>query len=327
MSKPKFHYAATRIVMLSALSMTLVIGLAATVGPAFANPEYDRHYELGKDFLQRQEYKLAVQELSLAIDKPASPVQTAAALVDRGTAYSEQKNYVGALADLDRAITLDGKSHLAFNNRGAVYYRQGQADKAIADFDKALALDNDDKYAVINRAGAYLLTDRAAKLALNTENWIQAKKWKSEFSAQAAVLTILAYISGGDKAHAQALTQTALKSVDKLPWPYAMLKYFDKKADPEAVVESAQDSTYDLMQAQCYLGLDDYFKGKEFSSLAREKLGFVTKHGTTNSVEYWLGKYYLPKVASPAQKAVAPTNTATPSKSGNPSKPVKTNGR
>ena len=307
MRKPRFYDA-------SCFALFLYV-LASASSPALAGPEYDRHYELGKDFLQRQEYKLAVQELSLAVGKPASPNQIAAALVDRGTAYSEQKNYTAALADLDRAITLDGKSHLAYNNRGAVFYRQGLADRAIADFDRALALDNEDKYAVINRAGAYLLTDRAAKLAINTENWIQSKKWKSDFSAQAAVLTILAYLSGGDSARAQALTQTALKSVDKLPWPYAMLSYFAKKANAEAAVESAQDSTYDLMQAQCYLGLDYYFRGKQFTDLAREKLTFVTKHGTANSVEYWLGKYYLAKM-SPAP-AVKSNNPGTKSKPAN----------
>jgi lipoprotein NlpI len=288
--------------VLSGLAV-LAIALAT---PAQAGPEYQRHYDLGKDFLQRQEYKLAIQELTLAAGKPASPVELAAALVDRGTAHSELKEYPAALADFDRAITLDGKSHLAFNNRGVVFFRQGQPDKAIPDFDRALALDGEDKYAVVNRAGAYLMTDRPAALAINTENWLKQKKWHSDFAAQAAVLTALAYLAGGDKAHAQSITQIALKNLNKLLWPYQMLSYLNGKLEPEKVVEASQESSYELTQAECYMGLDYYIQGKSTFDKARDKLAFVVKHGTTNSVEYWLGKFYMAKLE--------PRKTSVPTK-------------
>ena len=278
----------------------LLLALLALPAPALAGSEFDRHYDLGKDFLQRQEYKLAVQELTLAASKPASPVEQARALVDRGTAYSELANYKAALADFDRAITLDGKSHLAFNNRGVVFLRQGIAGSAISNFDQALALDPTDKYAVVNRAGAYLLMDKPATFAPNTEAWLKGQKWKSDFSAHATVLTALAYLAGGDKTQALKLTGEALKKLDRLHWPYPMLSYLAGKMTPEKVVEESQDSTYDLTQAQCFLGLDAYIKGRDTYDVAREKLGFVIKHGTTNSVEYWLAKSTLAKLKVPA---------------------------
>jgi lipoprotein NlpI len=284
----------------AALWLALFLSAAAGVFcPTLASAEFQRHYELGKDFLQRQEYKLAIQELNLAATAKATPTEVASALVDRGTAYTELTNYKAAIADFDRAIALDGTSHLAYNNRGVVYFRQGIADQAIANFDKALALDGDDKYAVVNRAGAYLMTDRAASLAPATEKWLKSKKWRSDFAAQAAVLTALAYLAGGDKAHAASLTNEALKSLDKLLWPYPMLSYLAGKSAPEKVVEESQDSTYDLTQAQCFLGFDAYIKGRANYDIAREKLEFVIKHGTTNSVEYWVAKFVLAKIAKP----------------------------
>ncbi|MBS1997382.1 MAG: tetratricopeptide repeat protein [Cyanobacteria bacterium SZAS LIN-2] len=285
------------------IALSMIVASLWPVGPALASAEYQRHYDLGKDFLQRQEYKLAIQELTLAADKQASPSELAVALVDRGTAYSELGNYKAALSDFDRAIALDGKAHLAFNNRGVVYFRQGIADKAISNFDQALALDPTDKYAVVNRAGSYLLTDQAAGLAPKTEAWLRDQKWKSDFSAHAAVLTALAYLSGGDKASAQKLTTEALKKLDRLHWPYPMLSYLAGKVTPEKVVEASADSTYDLTQAQCFLGVDAFIKGKANYDVAREKLGFVTKHGTTNSVEYWVAKAFLKRIKGPAAPA------------------------
>ncbi|MBU6452899.1 MAG: tetratricopeptide repeat protein [Cyanobacteria bacterium REEB67] len=297
----------TKLRLTTLLSGLSILQIALT-DPAQAGPEYQRHYDLGKDFLQRQEYKLAMQELTLAAGKPATPVEVAAALVDRGTAHSELKEYTAALADFDRAITLDSKSHLAYNNRGVVFFRQGQPEKAIPDFDKALALDINDKYAVVNRAGAYLMTDRAATLAVNTENWLKQKKWHSDFAAQAAVLTALAYLAGGDKTRATAITQAAVKNLDKLIWPYQMLSYLNGKLEPEKVVEASQESTYELTQAECYMGLDYYIQGKSSFDKAKDKLSFVVKHGTTNSVEYWVGKYYLAKLEP--RKTSLPIKTA-----------------
>ena len=283
----------------------LVSATSGLFSPILASAEFQRHYDLGKDFLERQEYKLAIQELSLAAAKQATPKELAAALVDRGTAYSELANYKAAIADLDRAITLDGTAHLAYNNCGVVYFRQGLADQAINNFDKAVALDGEDKFAVVNRAGAYLMTDKAASLAPKTEAWLK-KRWHSDFAAQAAVLTVLAYLAGGDKAHAQSLTTEALKSLDKLHWPYPMLSYLAGQCPAEKVVEESQDSSYDLTQAHCYLGVDAYIKGKSHLDVAKNKLDFVINHGTTNSVEYWVAKFIMakmqPKVPPPVVK-------------------------
>jgi lipoprotein NlpI len=279
--------------------LAIFLGVACGLfQPVLASAEFQRHYELGKDFLQRQEYKLAIKELDIAASAKATPAELSTALVDRGTAYSELKDYQTAIQDFDRAIALDGTSHLAYNNRGVVYFRQGIADKAISNFDRALALDGEDKFAAVNRAGAYLMTDRAAKLAPATEQWLE-QRWQSDFAAQAAVLTVLAYLSGGDKTRADSLIQRSLKTLDKLHWPYQMLSYLGGKISAEKVVERAEDSTYELTQAQCYLGINAYIKGKATLDLARNKLEFVIKHGTTNSVEYWVGKFFMAKIAPP----------------------------
>ena len=46
-----------------------------------------------------------------------------------------------ALADFSKAIELDPKSAMAWNNRGLVYSKLGQVDKASPTYSKAIELD------------------------------------------------------------------------------------------------------------------------------------------------------------------------------------------
>ncbi|CAN5225290.1 hypothetical protein BH11CYA1_BH11CYA1_29410 [soil metagenome] len=270
------------------LSAALVI--SCVVPSAKASAEYDRHYAVGKDFLNREQYKLAVDEFTQALKASSS----AAALVDRGTAYSELKKYDAAIGDLNEAIKIDGKNALALTVRGVVYFRSFRPQQAIADFDRALALNSDDKYAVVNRAGAYLMLDNPAAQAKNTLAWLDRTQWKSDFSGHAASLTVLAYKLSKQPAAATALSEVSLKKLNHLFWPYSVFKFFTGKENQEKLLEHAEDSTYDLAQCQAFLGIDAYSKGDD--STARDKLSFVSKHGVVNSVEYWLAKFYLNKI-------------------------------
>ncbi len=84
------------------------------------------------------------------------------------------------------------------------------------------------------------------------------------------------------------------------------ISIFQRQKTVDDVLESAEDSTYNLMQAQCFLAIDDYCKGNMEQALTR--LDFVTKHGTVNSVEYWLGQDLIKRIRdgkkpAPAKKA------------------------
>lgn len=271
--------------------------MASLANPAYAGAasEFERHYQVGKDFLSRQEYKLAVEELTSALKLKTN----SEALVDRATALNEMKKYEEALKDLDQALSINPKSVMGLNIKGVVYLRTNRPDLAIATLDKALSIDPADRYALVNRAGAYLLTTNPAALAGRTIACLEAQNWKNEFAGHAAVLTVLAYKASGQMQEAKGFSEKALKKLNRLYWPYPVLKYFVGKESKDAAVEEAADSTYNLTQAQTFLGLDAYFNHD--SGECRDKLKFVTTHGTVNSVEYWLAKHYLAKLKPEAQ--------------------------
>lgn len=264
--------------------------ITMTMPIAQASAEYDRHYAVAKDFLNREQYKLAIDEYTQALKASKSAI----ALIDRGTAYSELRKYDAAISDLNQAITIDSKNPLAYTVRGVVNFRSFKPQQAIVDFDRALALNNNDKYAVVNRAGAYLMLDNPGAAAKNTNDWLERTQWKSDFAAHAACLTVLAYKFSRQPSQAKTLSELSLKKLNRLLWPYSVFKYFLGKESQEKLLEHAENSTYDLAQCQAFLGLDAYSRGD--LGVARDKLTFVSKHGVVNSVEYWLAKFYLNKI-------------------------------
>ena len=272
--------------------LSIAVCITSFMPAAQASAEYDRHYAVGKDFLNREQYKLAVDEFTQALKASNSAI----ALVDRGTAYSELKKYDAAINDLNQAIKIDGKNPLAYTVRGVVYFRSFRPKQAIADFDQALALSKDDKYALVNRAGAYLMLDNPGAFAKNTLDWLDRSQWKSDFSGHAACLSVLAYKFSKQPIQAKSLSELSLKKLNRLLWPYSVFKYFVGKEDQEKLLEHAENSTYDLAQCQAFLGLDAYSRGDV--AVARDKFLFVSKHGVVNSVEYWLAKFYLDKINS-----------------------------
>jgi len=297
------------------LTVGIVLSALISFAPVFAtSPEFTRHYDLGMDFLNRDQYKLAIPEFDLAIkSSPNQPSDTARALVQRGTAHSALKNYSKALADLDKALELDPKNDLGLNNRGAVYLRTFKAVQAANDFDRAIKVNPENRYAVVNRAGAIMMQpDPGAKVS-GTVAWLNTgKHWQSDFAGHAAALTALSYMVSGNKAAFNDMVDTALKKLDRLKWPYPLFQYFKGKKTVDDVLESAEDSTYNLMQAQCFLAIENFAQGDMEQALTR--LDFVTKHGTVNSVEYWLGQDLINRIKDRKSKTIKKTAPGKASK-------------
>jgi tetratricopeptide (TPR) repeat protein len=88
----------------------------------------------------------------------------AGVLIDRGNAYNAAEQGDLALADFTRAVGLDPKNSIAYNNRGNALKRKGRYDEAIADFTRAVELAPLNTMIYNNRANAYKhkgLYDRA----------------------------------------------------------------------------------------------------------------------------------------------------------------------
>lgn len=74
---------------------------------------------------------------------------------NRGQARKENNDLEGAMADYNKAITVNPGHSLAFSNRGNLYFNQGDYNQAIEDYNKALELKPGAPKALSNRGGAY----------------------------------------------------------------------------------------------------------------------------------------------------------------------------
>jgi tetratricopeptide (TPR) repeat protein len=109
-------------------------GLGTCFGsPSTTDPTAD--FELGKSLL-------------------ANP-STAIEYVMRGTAQAQLGDADGAIADYDRAISIDPRLLLAYNNRGNLRQYLGDMSGAIADFSQVLKIDSQSAIAYNNRAIIY----------------------------------------------------------------------------------------------------------------------------------------------------------------------------
>jgi tetratricopeptide (TPR) repeat protein len=97
----------------------------------------------------------AIAACTRLLDAPSrgeiSGPEGAAVHVARGNLHAIQGNVDGALADYDRAITLDPNHAVAFFNRAGALAARGQIDRALADYDRAVELDPTDADAHVGR--------------------------------------------------------------------------------------------------------------------------------------------------------------------------------
>jgi tetratricopeptide (TPR) repeat protein len=111
-------------------------------------------------------YNDAINAYSKAIE--LNP-KLAMAYNNRGNAYYMLGNHRQAIHDLDKAIELDPKLALAYHNRGLAYNGLGNYNQAIHDLDKAIELDPKFAGAYVARGIVYVQL-RNRKQALNDFN-------------------------------------------------------------------------------------------------------------------------------------------------------------
>jgi lipoprotein NlpI len=91
-----------------------------------------------------------------------STQQQVETLVARAWSLSLLHRMADARADYDKAIEIDPRSHVAYNERGLFHLRLGEFDAAITDYDMALSFRPDAAFSLYGRGLAYLRKGDAA---------------------------------------------------------------------------------------------------------------------------------------------------------------------
>jgi tetratricopeptide (TPR) repeat protein len=94
----------------------------------------------GSCYRMKGEYAKAIVEYELALKKNPNLVFV---LNNIGTTKKRMKDYAGAMAAFNRALSIDDKFHLALNNRGAAQMDNGRLDDAQKDFEKCMQVKPD----------------------------------------------------------------------------------------------------------------------------------------------------------------------------------------
>lgn len=265
-------------------SLFSTLSLAASSAAA----SYEKHLEIGKSYLVRDEFDMAIKEFNSALKLAPN---NSTVLVERGTAYNALNKYDQAIADFTAAIASKKPGYLAYNNRGVAYWRKNEFGKAIADFDNAIKIDGKQAIAYLNRAGIALGSRNTKETILSAakiNDWLSKGNWRDKYATHAAALAVLSYKLSNRPAEATKLTSVTLSSADSLSWPYEVLKHFAGKMTLEKLMEEAEKSDYNLTQVQCFLGLDQL--SRKDTKAANDKFTWVAKYGTKNSVEYSIAK-------------------------------------
>ena len=116
----------------------------------------------------------------------------------RGQTFAKSGKAEEALAEFDRALSLDPYNVQALYGRGLIYQAGNQHEQAIADFTSANGLNPQRIEPLMARATSYLAIDKAKEAASDLDEAVQA----DSSSAQAWTARGAAYERLGDKAKA-----------------------------------------------------------------------------------------------------------------------------
>ena len=111
-------------------------------------------YELGRLYLDSQEYDAAIEAYTEAIRLDA---KFTTAYNDRGLAYFKKADFDKAIEDYSEAIRLDPKLASAYMGRADAYDRKSKFDKAFADYSETIRLDPKFMMAYIGRCHIYVI--------------------------------------------------------------------------------------------------------------------------------------------------------------------------
>lgn len=164
---------------------------------------------------------------------------------NRGNAYSDQKQYEKAIKDFNKAIEQDPKYSLAYHNRGITYSKQKQYEEAIKDYNKAIELDPKDISPYQNLSEAYIISGDY-KNALETNKKSLPLCTEIEDKAICVFLeSIVKKLLNMDTSKAVAELDELLKNKFALEWSFDEIESWLEKAD---IPEETKKFIYDKIE-------------------------------------------------------------------------------
>jgi tetratricopeptide (TPR) repeat protein len=142
-----------KFILLSGDGAWLLDGKSRTLTRSFGPRPSALKVNPGNAYLQEGKYDPAIADFNKAIEIDS---KNSMAYNDRGVAYLKKGQHDQAIADFNKAIEIDSKNSVAYNSRGFAYFWKGQHDQAIADHTKAIEIDSKNSMAYNNRGAAYL---------------------------------------------------------------------------------------------------------------------------------------------------------------------------
>lgn len=130
-------------------------------------------------YLYKPNFKASIADASKALQLKGAKEDDA--YVVRGTAKAGLGDYASAIADCNRALKINPKHALAYNNRANNKLRQGNYKGALADCNKSIALDSNSALPYYNRGFVYVNTGNPAG-ALS--DWKKAVAMQPSFAAE-----------------------------------------------------------------------------------------------------------------------------------------------
>jgi lipoprotein NlpI len=144
------------------------------------------------------------------------------------------------VADFSKAIELNPKYAMAFNNRGSAYRDRGDADQALADYGKSIEIDPKYIKPYFNRGLMYLYGGKQDR-ALADIN--QASELDPKDAYYALWVDIANKRSNLPSRLAQAMTQ-----IDMTKWPAPVIRLYLGQTTSAAVLAAADDPDADVKQ-------------------------------------------------------------------------------
>jgi protein O-mannosyl-transferase len=90
--------------------------------------------------------------------------------------FYEQHNFFQAISNYSKAIEVDPKSWMAYNNRGLVYLEQGKTGQAVSDFNNAIKINPNSAVAYFNRCILYKKQGKATQAMFDFNKAIEINR-------------------------------------------------------------------------------------------------------------------------------------------------------